>query len=198
MNPYAEVEIFDAGVTKENVDAFLLDEDGRRQIVVEEMDDPRMKIFLRMECKKRKLPVVMATDNSDGILVDIERYDLNPENAIFNGRLSDVGGDHFDEDPEKLPEIAAAIAGPQDASPEMLESVLKVGRSLYSWPQLGSAASLCGSAVAFVLRSICLGKEVKRGRVVIDLDQMFLADYSEKRVNAKRGALLEKLSSDGR
>ena len=81
LNPYGEVEIYDNGVTAENMDAFLSGAD----VVIEEVDFLPMKIMLREAARKKGIPLIMATDNGDGVIVDVERYDIDPALRYFNG-----------------------------------------------------------------------------------------------------------------
>ncbi len=69
LDPYLPVEVFDAGLTVDTVDAFL---DGL-DVVIEECDSLDMKALLREGARARRIPVLMAT--SDRGLVDVERFD---------------------------------------------------------------------------------------------------------------------------
>jgi hypothetical protein len=170
LNPYAIVESYTDGITEENIDDFL----KGINVLVEEVDNLEMKIRLRLEAKKRQIPVVMATDNGDNVIVDIERYDLTPDLKIFNGLVGDLTIEQFQKfPPTELPILAAKIVGPELIVSRMLSSLGEVGKTLYSWPQLGDAATLSGVAVAFVVKKILLGEPVKTGKIGINLDQIF-------------------------
>ncbi|PIP73901.1 MAG: thiamine biosynthesis protein ThiF [Candidatus Lloydbacteria bacterium CG22_combo_CG10-13_8_21_14_all_47_15] len=187
MNPYATIEIFKEGITDANMNAFL---DGA-DLVVEEMDNLEMKISLRIEAKKRRLPVVMATDNGDNIIVDIERYDLNPDTKIFNGAAGDLTVEEFKKiAPPDMPKLATKIAGADRIVPRMMESLLLVGKTLYSWPQLGDAATLAGVAIAYTAKRIALGEPLKTGKLEVNLDTIFDPDYEQNR--AEREAVRKK------
>src|SRR3990170_5491688 len=86
MNTYAKVVAFPDGVNDANIGAFL---DGVK-ILFEETDNLEMKIRLRIEARKRSIPVVMGTDNGDGVIIDIERFDKNPSLQLFNGVIGDI------------------------------------------------------------------------------------------------------------
>src|SRR3989344_4977493 len=68
INPSAEIELFEDGLTPENADKILEGTD----IIVEEMDNPYWKLKIRELAKTRGIPVLMGTDNGDGIICDIE------------------------------------------------------------------------------------------------------------------------------
>ena len=60
----------------------------------------------------------------------------------------------------------------------MKQSVLEVGKSIYSWPQLGTAANLCGSSIAYLARRIINKSDnIKSGRYEVNLDSIFEDDY---------------------
>lgn len=200
MNPYAHINTYSDGIVEKNIDDFF---DGfpKIDLLVEECDNLETKIRLRLEAKKRRIPVVMATDNGDNVIIDIERYDLDPETQIFNGLLGDITLEEFKTfTPSELPKLATRVAGKDVVVPEMLESLLSVGKTLYSWPQLGNAATLSGVAVAYVTKSIALGHKIKNGKLEINLDSIFQLDYFKKmeKNNGKRKELLKVLGLDNR
>ncbi|MFA5877102.1 MAG: ThiF family adenylyltransferase [Candidatus Paceibacterota bacterium] len=170
MDPYGEVEEYAEGVTPENIDKFLKDID----VLVEETDHLETKIFLREEARKRGIPVVMATDNGDGVIVDIERFDLNQETYLFNGLIGDITLEEFKTfPPTELPRLATKIAGAEMVVPRMMSSLGEVGKTLYSWPQLGDAATLSGVVVAFVIKQIILGIPIDSGKIDVSLEKIF-------------------------
>ena len=106
LDPYANLEVFDEGVTAENIHRFLGGEQAV-DVLVEELDNLEMKIRLRLAARGRGIPVVMATDNGDGIIVDIERYDLDPHTERFNGALGAISIEEFQTfTPADLPKLA--------------------------------------------------------------------------------------------
>jgi len=175
MNPYAVVDIFPEGIREENAVQFL---DGVN-VVLEEMDEPYWKYRVRELARERGIPVVMGTDNGDGNIVDVERYDLDRTYPILHGFAGGLTAEQLKKmTPRDLPKIAAKIAGAQLAPPRMLDSVAEVGRSLYSWPQLGTAANLCGSTLAYLARRIACGDpKIKSGRYQVNLDAIFENGY---------------------
>jgi molybdopterin/thiamine biosynthesis adenylyltransferase len=189
LNPYAEISAFTDGVTADNVHEFLTDVD----LLIEEIDNLEMKIILHNEAGKRGIPVIMATDNGDNAIVDIERYDLDKDTEIFNGVVGKLTVDEFRKiPPQEMPKMATKIAGPKVVVPRMLTSLLQVGRTLYSWPQLGDAATLAGVAIAYLTKRLALGQKVKTGKLEINLDAIFDPDYDSAPVKAER----EKIRAD--
>lgn len=74
INPFAQIKLYPEGLTKDNIEEFCADLD----VVIDELDNLAVKYLIREQARKYKLPVVMAADNGDNAVVDIERYDLDP------------------------------------------------------------------------------------------------------------------------
>lgn len=185
VNPYGNYLAFPEGVTDKNLSSFLDDVD----VLVEEVDNLEMKIKLRLAARERGIPVVMATDNGDGVIVDIERYDLDPKLELFNGAAGNLTLEEFKQmKPTDLPKLATKIAGKDIVAIRMLDSIMEVGKTLYSWPQLGDAATLAGVAVAYVVKRLALGEPVKVGKLEVNLDQIFDPEYDLPENKKSRGA----------
>ncbi len=174
INPYAKVELFPEGLTKENLPKFL-DGSTKLSLLVEEMDQPYFKMKVRELARKKGIPVIMAADNADSIIVDVERYDINKNYPILHGILGKMTSEQFKKvDPKDLPHIIAKMAGAEMSTVRMIESVMQVGRTIYSWPQLGNAATLCGSVLTYLARKIILKEKIPSGRTDFNLDTFFL------------------------
>jgi hypothetical protein len=94
VNPYATVELFSEGLTEENIGAFF-DGPAKLDIVIDELDTMAIKLLIRQEAKKRGIAVVMAADNGDNAVVDIERYDEEADLEFFHGRLGNITYDEL-------------------------------------------------------------------------------------------------------
>lgn len=190
INPYTKLQIFSEGLNDRNIEKFLL-KPQKLDVLIEEMDDLRLKIKIRELAKKFRIPVIMATDHADNILVDIERYDLNPNYPIFHGLLGGLKSDEIKNlPPQEFLKLTAKIAGANLATPKMLYSLLEVGKTIYSWPQLGNAATLCGAVVTYLTKKIILKEKVKSGRILVNIDKIFKLlpknFYKEKKKFLKR------------
>lgn len=182
-NPYAEIESHTEGLSVEGLESFM----SGLNVFVECMDHPELKIRSRIMAKKLGIPVVMATDNGDSIIFDIERYDLDPNLELFNGVAGHLTLEEFQKfPPQELPKLATKIAGPKFVDPKMLHSVSEVGKTLYSWPQLGDAATLAGVATAYVVKRLALGLPLRSGKMEVNLDSVFDPDYGNPDVVKKR------------
>jgi len=157
-NPYADVNIFPEGITNENLEELL--KENKLDCIVEEIDDVKMKIQTRILALKYKIPVVMITDNGDGVVLHVERYDLGHD-KIFH---KDASSWEDKIKGEITKEMAGNIimhdfvGGPQNVDPYMLKSVPRVfKKELVSWSQLGSAAILGGVVTTIAIKRIALG-----------------------------------------
>ena len=164
LDPYSDVELVPTGLTPETIDSFL---DGL-DIVVEECDSLDVKALLRRAARAHRLPVLMAT--SDRGMVDVERYDLEPDRPILHGLL--------DEDQiDSLAGLSASgkvshvlrIIEPERVSARAAASMVEVGESISTWPQLAGDVVLGAAAVAEAVRRIGLGVPLRSGRVRIDI-----------------------------
>ena len=85
INPFAKLEVFDTGIKMDKLDDFLLK--PKLDVLVEEMDNLALKIAIRERARFHRIPVVMVTGNGSNVIIDVERYDLNPKLKILNGLL---------------------------------------------------------------------------------------------------------------
>lgn len=170
INPYAKIYAYQEGVNEKNIIKFL----KGSNVLVEEVDNLAMKIKLRLAARKLKLPVVMVTDNGENVIADIERYDIHQNLQLFNGALGNFALEDFENfSPTKLPSLATKIAGSVLIVPRMKISLKEVGKSLYSWPQTGDAATLAGVVAAQITKRILLREKVKEGKISVDMRRMF-------------------------
>ncbi len=180
IDPYLEIIPFFNGITHENLEEII--NNYSPNIIVDEMDDLRMKILLRESSKKSKIPVIMAADDGDNSLIDIDRYDIE-EIEIFNSQIPDDILDKLKNDKLTRPEIGMAIGkyfvGLDNTPLRMFESLAQVGKTLPSWPQLGGAAALSGVVLAMVSRKILLGEKIQSGRTLVEIDSNIDLEHTQ-------------------
>ena len=167
IDPWVEVEVFDAGVTPDNLGSFL---DGL-DLLVEECDDLAMKLRLRTHARALRLPVLM--DTSDRGLLDVERFDLTPDRPILHGRAH--GRSAADVEAMSPPQQLAFVAdllGCDTVSARAAAAVIDRGTRLTGWPQTGSAVALGGALVARAARMVLLGEALPSGRYRADLGRV--------------------------
>lgn len=172
MDPYAKLKLYQRGLKPNKLRDFLT-KPKRIGVLIEETDDLVLKILIRREAKRLGIPVIMAADNGDGIILDIERYDLDRSTPILNGRIKGITPKNIQQATAKeLAKMIARMIGPRFVSQRMKGSVLEIGRTLYSWPQLGGAAQMAGVGLAYAARMIATGGPLKNGRTKISLEKI--------------------------
>jgi len=67
----------------------------------------------------------------------------------------------------------------------MQDSLLEIGRLIAAVPQLGSTASIAGSAIAFAARRIANNQEMPSGRYIFSLEEKLIPNYSDPAENEK-------------
>jgi molybdopterin/thiamine biosynthesis adenylyltransferase len=168
LDPYVQIRVLDTGLTLDTVDEFLEGLD----IVVEECDSLHMKAILREGARARRIPVVMAT--SDRGLVDVERFDLEPQRRILHGLLGELdttllsGMSSRDSVPHLLRFLEA-----EQLSPRMAASVVEIDRTLSTWPQVAGDVVLGATVIAECVRRIGLGENLRSGRTRLDVGSAF-------------------------
>jgi molybdopterin/thiamine biosynthesis adenylyltransferase len=164
LDPYIAVEVFDAGLTFDTVDGFVEGLD----VLVEECDGLAIKAALRKGARARGIPVLMAT--SDRGLVDVERFDEEPQRPILHGLMGelDLGLLPGMSSRENVRHILRYLEA-ERLSPRGAASLIEIDRSLSTWPQLASDVVLGASALAEAVRRIGLGEELRSGRTRIDI-----------------------------
>lgn len=176
INPYAHIELFPEGVSKENITTFF----DKLDIVIDEIDNLAVKYLLREEAQKNKIPVVMAADNGDNAVLDIDRFDLNPDTPFFHNRMGIIDYETLTKlDKFGIGKLITKLVGPENVTHRMQESLLEMGKTIVSWPQLGGAALLNGSAVAYAVRKILNGQNLESDRAIISLDEKLDPTYNE-------------------
>jgi hypothetical protein len=169
LNPYARVQVFTSGIDESNIDEFLMG--GRPlDLLFEECDDLAMKIRLRERARAHRIPVLMET--SDRGLIDVERFDLEPERPLLHGLVGDVRASELRglSTYEKVP-IVMQIIGAGTLSPRMAASLIDVETTLKTWPQLASHVTLGGALNTDTARRIALGQFRSSGRYYMDFEQ---------------------------
>jgi len=181
IDPFLKVTCFNDGLTEENMDRFFT-EGGKLNVIVDECDGLDIKILLRHKAKSLGIPVVM--DASDRGTVDVERFDLEPDRPILHGLIEHL--DHtqvkyLKTNEEKVPFLLAMI-GVETLSNRLKASMIEVGQSITTWPQLASAVTLGGALCADVCRRIILDQYHESGRYWIDIEEL-IGDKTPKEDN---------------
>lgn len=164
LDPYLVVEVVTSGLSPESIEEFV---DGL-DVVIEECDSLDMKVLVRQTARDRGVPVLMAT--SDRGLVDVERYDIDPQRPILHGLLGDIDAARLSglTTRDKVPYVLNILDG-QQLSARGAASLIEVGQTIAGWPQLAGDIWIGAATVASAVRRIGLGEPLDSGRVRVDV-----------------------------
>jgi len=164
LDPYLHVRVLGGGLTVDTVDDFLTGLD----IVVDECDSLDIKVILRERARARRTPVLMAT--SDRGMLDVERFDLQPQRPILHGLLGDLDFAQLSgiSSREKVPHMLHFLEAEQ-LSPRVAASMVEIDRTLSTWPQVSSDVVLGATAIAEAVCRIGLGEDLRSGRTRLDV-----------------------------
>jgi hypothetical protein len=167
LDPYIKVTLFDEGVTDKTITSFL---NKNVDILVEVCDSLDLKLSLRERAKEIETPVIM--DTNDRGMIDIERFDLEPDRPIFHGFLEDLNMTNEElKKPENKVSLVQKIVG-ADISERLKKSIPEIGKTISSWPQLASGVMLGGAVTTNICRRILLNQHKKSGRFYVDFEQI--------------------------
>ena len=170
IDPFINVKIFDEGITEKNIQEFF-EEDGKLDIAIEVCDSLEVKIATRNYAKKVTVPIVM--DTNDRGMLDIERFDLEPERPIFHGLIDeDILNNLSKIEPKEKLQILMKLVSFENCSTRLKYSMTEIGKTITTWPQLASAVMLGGAITTDITRRILLKQHQNSGRFYIDLEQI--------------------------
>ena len=171
IDPYLKVVLYSEGVHDENIDDFFTN-GGQLDLLIEECDSLEVKLKSRIKAKQLGIPVLM--DTSDRGMIDIERFDNEPKRPILHGLLEKFGDESglVAKLGEQRPEMLMALLDFENLSQRAQESIMEIGKSISSWPQLASSVILGGGACGYYSRMILLDHPLESGRLYVDLAEL--------------------------
>lgn len=169
IDPFIKIKIFNEGLISENIDEFFIN-DRTLDLLVEVCDGIDMKILSRYKARDLKIPVVM--DTNDRGMLDIERFDIEPNRNLFHGLIGTSKIDINNITPIERLEYIFKIVNVEKISSRLKDSMIEIGKSLNTWPQLASSTVLGGALVTDVVRKILLNHHNESGRYYVDLDEL--------------------------
>jgi hypothetical protein len=176
LDPYLRVEVITAGLTEATMAEFVEGLD----LVIEECDSLDMKLRVREAARAAGIALIMET--SDRGLLDIERYDIEPDRPLFHGLLGSTTAADLRglSTHDKVPHVLR-ILEPDQLSARMAASMTEVDVTVATWPQLGGDVTLGAASVAAAVTRLGRGAPLSSGRTRIDLEAILdgIADPSQ-------------------
>ncbi len=172
IDPFLKVTCLSDGLTEENMNDFFFPNGKKIDLCIEVCDGLDIKVVTRQRAKEYKIPVVM--DTNDNGMIDIERFDLEPERLIFHGLINHLDSSNINNmktNEEKIPFIAAII-GIETISERLKKSFCEIGKTITTWPQLASSVVLGGAVTCDVSRRILLNQLHSSGRFFVNLNEL--------------------------
>lgn len=171
LDPYLNITLFSSPLTKENISKFT----NELGVIIDEVDNFAIKLLLRQQAMRLHIPVLMATDNEETGLIDVERYDTEENVRPFLSRIPESTVEALSElTKQEAGKLIAQYVGGEFTSERMRESLQAMGTKLVSWPQIGGTAMLNGGAVAYAIRTLIThGAKLRSGRYSISLPNIF-------------------------
>lgn len=168
IDPFLKVICFDEGLTESNMYDFFFGNEPI-DVIIDECDGLSTKLKLRQFARTHGIPVLM--DTSDRGMLDIERFDLEPQRPLFHGLIDESILPKENEllSDQKRIALSVQIAGLDQISPRLKASIPEIKKTLSTWPQLASAVTMGGGATAEVCRLILLNEITSSGRYYIDI-----------------------------
>ncbi len=168
IDPFISIECFTEGLTDENLPEFLTG-GGKLDLLIDECDGLDIKIKARHAARALQIPVIMET--SDRGMLDVERYDLEPDRPVLHGLGEQINPAQLGQltMAQKIP-IVLKLTDAFKGSTRGRASLLEIGQSIGTWPQLASAVALGGAVVADTSRRLFLGQFTDSGRYYVDME----------------------------
>jgi molybdopterin/thiamine biosynthesis adenylyltransferase len=167
LNPFLKIKTLTGGIGSKTLEKIL--QNDELDIIIDEVDNLSVKLDIRELARKYKVPVLMITDNGDGVVLHVERFDLGytkifgqSSREFWEKRLAQAKG------PKEISSIIIdLIGGRSRVDKNMLKAIdMVIDGKINSWPQLGVAAMVGGAVATVALKKIFSG--VDKRRSVID------------------------------
>jgi len=168
IDPYYNLELHENGIKPDTVESFI--GDPKIDLLVEEMDALPLKVIVRETAKRLRVPVIMVTGNGEGVLLDVERYDTEPDLQIMNGIVKEnILSAIHNPATRTLPardraHLARDFMGAHYLDSRLNESFESYGVTLAGIPQLAESSFMRGAALCYAAKAILMGRPIPSGR----------------------------------
>lgn len=173
LDPFIKVSVFESGVHDGCINDFIAGNptisEPRASVLVEETDDPDMKIMMREYARKNKVPVIMVTDIGSAVQLDIRRFDLSDSLPLAACGISDdelyAKRNRWQKDlanRDRFHEFAFALMGYHYRNVAEFKRIIhKEDPPVFGGiPQLGSTVMSAGGIAAEAIARLMLGYQM--------------------------------------
>jgi len=182
LDPFLDLNVLKQKATKNSLKK-LMDSPYKPQLIIDAIDDFPMKVLLRLEAKRNKIPLLMCTNLGDSVLIDIERHDLE-DVAPFHGLVkSELLAKIMNEQlpPAEKKQLAVTLVGKHHVPLRARYSVQQLGKTLAGRPQFFSSVAVGAGLASFVVRQIALHKKIGSQQTRMHFPTLFgVEDMMEK------------------
>lgn len=170
LDPFLNVHAWQDGITEKTLSPVL----SGSNLIIDAFDRFDMKLALRKEAKKRKIPVISGFDVEKGVLVITERYDIDPTLSLdhFLNSTPESSLQKKGMTADERTAMFVNIIGKKHHSDRMLRSVQNVGKTLTGYPQLIIATLAAASLFTLCAEDVLLGRNTTSTRVFIPLPSL--------------------------
>lgn len=172
INPFVKFKVYEDGINEKNLQNFLLK--PKLDVILEETDNLKLKVRIREEARKNKIPVIMVTGSGENVIIDIERFDIDDNPPILNGYLSGEVQEKIKTGVKTVEEkiiLARDFMGSEYLHPRLVSSFAQVGKTLAGIPQLAESSFLRGAALCYFVRRV-VDNKISSGRFHLRLSDI--------------------------
>ena len=171
VDPYADCFVYEEGLSPDTLEQFLLGDgcdEPRLDVLVEEMDDLRLKVEVREACRRHGIDVLMLSDFGHQIQVQFQPFSLGSDLPLAAGASDELLHERLDAaltsgDRRKRLPFMEAMCGVGCAADEFEDWLLGRGEQpTGSLPQSGATALGAGAVAGKLLALHFLGHPVPR------------------------------------
>lgn len=172
IDPFLKTYVYPEGVHENNIDTFLLGsgKEPKIDVLIEEVDDFRMKVNTRILCKKYKIPLIMISDF--GHTIQCQFHDFRKKNTPLGYQVSDKYLQNVTNDAlskgsrESRFQLIEALCGDYFKAGTFGKWVRGEGEQpTSSIPQSGATAMITGGLGAKMVARLILGHRIKTNAV---------------------------------
>ena len=164
LDPFIEQVHIREGITESSLAKL---ERAKPDIIVDEVDDMSSSALLRNFARELRLPYVSVSDIHDRAMLEICRYDYDPDTPLYASRVPDKVADRLlsgeTTKKEETDIFAKSIGGYHVLTPSLIESSVRINDTLSGIPQLGDTAFMAAALATKAIRQILLGKKADTG-----------------------------------